>query len=734
MAWRPGPRSSLGLGASDYDERDPWVQRFISKTDDGELSLDVNAMNGLETAAGAIFVDLIRQQAERPVSPADSTISSWMPGQDMGRQRQRHPAAMRVDPPMAQYEPFRRTYVSDPSCVPQLRFANVPDAGADHDKREASRHWRRSGRTWSRVPRFRKGETAFTHDPTYKPPHAVVDKWYMTEAGPKVSLAGRVEESRWQSCHSMQSGREPRKPTRSRLPQDQQGKPRPPGPASYHMRDPWEVREVCGAVPNSRVFCKPVRRVLPHTSAFTVAPGGSCDMSVDTSAAPPPSAAAAPAAAGDDENSAFRLDEPQARPATAGVAATVSSGTASTGAARDPPLHSRAVSRTQQRSARFGGGVGRPGTKTSPGRHQSGNNLLPPAAAAVRAARARPAAAVGPSSFARAERPHIADEGRRKEESYGKKVVRLLTGDGDVLVTVTRRRASAWGDVDPPPDGAAGSSKSGTVVAGPRATATIDREWQAGGDGNGRRRAATAAGRGRNATGGWKTSGGGSGRDSHPNTNAIRKRQPTAPGVHPPATRESSLDSRAGRLLPDDLPASPPVYREPGKSELPVIFRATSAPIVRAVPSLRPAERLRWGRAAPPANQRGAISSPAGNEGRNAVSLEEGGWRQELCEEEAAHMARVVRSAENIVAKSSGRSFSGGVGGGGGSNVEPSKSGVRTRIPAPSGQDSEQNLAGGDDSAEMPQTGLNDGSCDFVSSTIWSGGETAEVSAPAEAR
>lgn len=42
MAWRPGPRFSLGLSSSDYDERDPWIQRFISKTDDGELSLDVN--------------------------------------------------------------------------------------------------------------------------------------------------------------------------------------------------------------------------------------------------------------------------------------------------------------------------------------------------------------------------------------------------------------------------------------------------------------------------------------------------------------------------------------------------------------------------------------------------------------------------------------------------------------------------------------------------------------------
>lgn len=480
------------------------------------------------------------------------------------------------------------------------------------------------------------------------------------------------------------------------------------------------------------MFCKPVRRVRPQTSAFTFAPGGSCDMSVDNSAAPPPSAAATPAAAGDDENSAFRLDEPQARPATAGVAATVSSGTASKGAARDLPLCSRRVPRTQQRSARFGAGVGRPGTKTSPGRHQSGNNLLPPAAAAVRAARARPAAAVGPSSFARAERPHIADEGRRKEESYGKKVVRLLTCDGDVLVTVTRRRASAWGDVDSPPDGATGSSKSGAVVAGPRAATTIDRERQAGGDGNGRRRAAAAAvGLGRNAPGGWKTSDGGSGRDALPSTSAIRKRQPTAPGVHPPATRESSLESRAKGLLPDDLTASPPVYREPGKSELPVIFRATSAPIVRAVPSLRAAERLRWGRAAARANQRGAISSPDGNESRNAVSLEEGGWRQELCEEEAAHMARVVRSAEKMVAKSSGRSFGGG---GGGGDVEPSKSGVRARIPAPSGHNLGKNLAGGDGSAEMPQTGLDDGSCDFVSSTIWSGGETAEVSAPTEAR
>lgn len=38
----------MGLGSSDYDERDPWIQRFISKTDDGELSLDVNVSSESE--------------------------------------------------------------------------------------------------------------------------------------------------------------------------------------------------------------------------------------------------------------------------------------------------------------------------------------------------------------------------------------------------------------------------------------------------------------------------------------------------------------------------------------------------------------------------------------------------------------------------------------------------------------------------------------------------------------
>lgn len=57
----------------------------------------LQAMNGLETAAGAIFVELIRQQAERPPSPTDTNWSSLLLGQATGR-HQHHPQAMKVRP------------------------------------------------------------------------------------------------------------------------------------------------------------------------------------------------------------------------------------------------------------------------------------------------------------------------------------------------------------------------------------------------------------------------------------------------------------------------------------------------------------------------------------------------------------------------------------------------------------------------------------------------------------
>ncbi|CAN0263621.1 unnamed protein product [Pylaiella littoralis] len=647
MAWRPGPQHSPGLGSPEYDERDPWIQRFISKTDDdGELFLDVNAMNGVETAAGAIFVELIRQQAERSVSPADSRMSSWMPGHDMGHHYRQHPPAMRVDPPMAQYEPFRRTYVSDPSCIPQLRFANVSDAGADHHKRETTCHWRRAGKTWSRVPRFRKGETAFVHDPNYKPPHTVVDKWYRTEVGSKNSLAGRVEESRWQSCHSMQTGREPRKLNGSRLSLDE--KKAGPGPASYHIRDPWEVREVCGAVPSSRMFCKPVRRVRPQTTAFTCAPTGGSEISVGTPAAPPAT----------DENAfTSRHKQGQARPATVAVAnagAGESTTAAAPAPARYPQFRSRGSPRTQQSCGGGGGGSGwgrRPRTKPCADRHPSGHSSAPVA----RATRARPPI-VGPSSFARAERPTITDESRKKEENYGKKAVRLLTREGDVLVTVTRRRESAWGDQDGRfglrPDWTSSVvAESRTTTTEPRPVVTTPKRL-----GHDRGQAArghtcsTSPGGGRNTADG----GGGGGNSACAPARSNPTRQPAATGMHAPLKRGSTLEAQAMRLLPDDFAASLSVYREPGRAELPRIFRATAIPLVSAAtPNVRVAESINR-QVKARANKRGIITSPDGTSAGNDAPPEVDGvdkWRPESRQSEqgAAGVAMAVRAVEPVV-------------------------------------------------------------------------------------
>lgn len=44
MVWRPGPAIDEDITFSDHDERDPWIKRFISRTDDGQLSLDVEVI------------------------------------------------------------------------------------------------------------------------------------------------------------------------------------------------------------------------------------------------------------------------------------------------------------------------------------------------------------------------------------------------------------------------------------------------------------------------------------------------------------------------------------------------------------------------------------------------------------------------------------------------------------------------------------------------------------------
>lgn len=107
------------------------------------------------------------------------------------------------------------------------------------------------------------------------------------------------------------------------------------------------------------------------------------------------------------------------------------------------------------------------------------------------------------------------------------------------------------------------------------------------------------------------------------------------------------------RLLPNDLAASLTAYREPGRAELPLVFRATSAPIVRAAPNSRVAKII-GRRNAARADTRGIAASKGGGAGgvdhETPLAAEDvGEWRQE--KEEDAHMERIVRAAEDVVAR-----------------------------------------------------------------------------------
>eukprot|EP00752_Nemacystus_decipiens_P012721 g11271.t1 len=532
--------------------------------------------------------------------------------------------------------------------------------------------------------RQQKGETAFTHDPSYKPPHAVVDKWYRTEAGPKNSLAGRVEESRWQSCHSMQTGREPRKPTRSRLPPDQ--KKAGPGPTSYHMRDPWEVREVCGTVPKSRMFCEPVRRPRPQTTAFTLPPAGNRDMSVVTSSA---------STSACDESSPSGVGETRVRPVTSSPEPSASGATAGETAHHPPPPCKKRNPR-KQRSAGLGECTGRrpraEATLCAGGRNRPSEHRHPPPVCTTRAGgRARPPT-VGPSSFARAERSTITDDNRRKEESYGKKAVRLLTRAGDIVVTVTRRRESAWGSQGPPPvlgpgcDGAAAAEAAAPTKRGAAAeprSAAQERE-QPGHDEPRRPigRHHSSPGRRNRADGGGEGVGAASG------ANSTRAR----PAGYASARRGSTLEAKASRLLPDDLAASLTSYREPGRAELPLVFRATSAPIVIAAPHARVTKVTNRRRAARAGSRAIATSLGRGGGGGGGVTVAAvdgaGEWRRE--KEEEAHVERIVRAAEDVVAKSGGGSGSGDGGGKG-----RHKTSITTRLPVTLDPDFVSELPGG---------------------------------------
>lgn len=292
-------------------------------------------------------------------------------------------------------------------------------------------------------------------------------------------------------------------------------------------------------IPPSRMFCPPVQRVHPRTTEFSYAFPVAKSTNRQNSDPLPLRYAASAATAGVGSN----VSDPMRRKIRFHRQAAIAAASASI-----VPTNASVTSAV-----------------SCPGR--SGHSS-PSGSSAFTVARGSPGKVrrshtpVGPLSFARAERLSFTDEITRRQDSYGKRAVRLMTNRGDMLVTVNRRTNSACED------------SCGRLISRNSQYANVN--WSSmrsntktndqPGD-NPRLAADTAA----------KKEGPWGGSNSIPSI--ISPGVPSGQGWG--AGRDSSLEDLAARILPEDLASTLPAYREPGRAELPAIFCAKSAPLVK---------------------------------------------------------------------------------------------------------------------------------------------------------
>lgn len=292
---------------------------------------------------------------------------------------------------------------------------------------------------------------------------------------------------------------------------------------------------MCGQIPKSRVFCEPVRRLRPRTTASpsSFTPGESSSRQILAGA---PDARDRPVTAATPERSprnafdAWSNDLRRWR--------------------EKHPCDS--VPLAQSRSAHT------PASKETA--VVAGNGQLT----------RRRSKIAGPASFARGERLYASDEPRRREENFGKHAVRLPTAGGDVVVILNRCRANVgelqnW--VSPLRARTAGNKVDETA-------SEVAPESALRGEARNEspicaRRASTT-------------------RLVHQQDGGLITVQPK-----PSVSRCISMgngyartpQANAAALLPDHVAPVITYYREPGRAELPVLFCGTTAPMIRATRS-----------------------------------------------------------------------------------------------------------------------------------------------------
>lgn len=308
-------------------------------------------------------------------------------------------------------------------------------------------------------------------------------------------------------------------------------------------------------IPPSRVFCPPVQRVRPRTTEFSCAFPVTGLTNRQNSDPRPLRHAASAAAAGVGSNFSDPMRRKSRRHRQAATAA-----------AFIVPANASDASAVYLTS------------DVSPGRSERSSPSGPSAFAVARVSPGkvqRSHAPVGPLSFARAERPSFTDEITKREDNYGKRAVRLMTNRGDMLVTVSRRTNSACEGSSGRPTSrintqyasvywsSVGSDAQASIQPGenPRLASTVAPPRK-------RPSPAAAVAREEGSRGGPTS------------TPSI-----TSPGVPGGqgwcAGGDSTLEALAARILPEDLASTLPDYREPGRAELPAIFCAKPAPLVK---------------------------------------------------------------------------------------------------------------------------------------------------------
>ncbi len=160
-------------------------------------------------------------------------------------------------PPTTQYEPLRRTFVSDPNLNNGLKTAEVES----HWSLEAenARHWAiAEGGTFGRSKRFPKGDTLIDQRKLHKP----AQRFYNVDKGRSLGKRARPARSVW-----------PRAETKSEfeIAQAREFSLANAGKgvewATPHP-DVWVPREVCGVVPGSAMFRSRSERTLEKLDGF----------------------------------------------------------------------------------------------------------------------------------------------------------------------------------------------------------------------------------------------------------------------------------------------------------------------------------------------------------------------------------------------------------------------------------------------------------------------------------